>query len=301
MTMTNDNPQILVVDDEAFFRKTITEYLGDEGFRCLEASNGREAIECINNDRVDLMLLDLRMPVMSGIETLERIEAEGLNIPTIVLSGTGDMQDVVRVLQLGACDYILKPLEELRLLLTSITRALREAQLARENQQYREHLEELVDQRTAELETAMQALEEKNIAMREVLLAIQNEKQSVARSVGEKVDKVILPMLATLKPSLDRRQGRIIDRLEDELKDLDLSSGDEIGRQFTNLSPTELRICHHIRRGLSAKEIAVVEGVSSHTVQTHRRNIRKKLEIRGTTVNLANFLGQYFTETDIEE
>ncbi len=299
--MTNASPQILVVDDEAFFRKTITEYLGDEGFRCTEASNGQEALEYINDGRADLMLLDLRMPVMSGIETLERIEAEGMDIPTIVLSGTGDMHDVVRVLQLGACDYILKPLEELQLLRRSIERALREARLTRENQQYREHLEELVEQRTAELETALHTLEEKTIAMREVLLAVQHEKQSVARGVGEKVDKVILPMLATLKPSLDRRQGRIIDRLEDELKDLGLSSGTKIGRQFANLSPTEVRICHHIRRGLSGKEIAVLEGVSPHTVQTHRRNIRKKLDLSGTEINLANFLGQYFGETENNE
>ncbi|MCK5542880.1 MAG: response regulator [Desulfobacterales bacterium] len=143
---------ILTIDDESYIRQSIKAYLEDFGFIVFEAENGKKGIEIFDSNKIDLILLDLRMPEMNGLEVLKIIKEKSPDTPLIVASGTGNISAVVEALHLGAWDYILKPIEDMNVLYHSVTKSLEESKLKKENKLYQERLEELVKERTKELE-----------------------------------------------------------------------------------------------------------------------------------------------------
>ncbi len=146
------NKVILTIDDESYIRQSIKAYLEDFGFAVLEAENGKKGLEVFNSNKVDLILLDLRMPEMNGLEFLKTIRKKSPGTPLIVASGTGNISAVVEALHFGAWDYILKPIEDMNVLYHSVRKCLAESRLKGENKIYQERLEELVAERTKELE-----------------------------------------------------------------------------------------------------------------------------------------------------
>jgi UDP-3-O-[3-hydroxymyristoyl] N-acetylglucosamine deacetylase len=114
---------ILVVDDEASIRKSLEGVLGDEGYDCALACDGADALEKIRSVRPSLVLLDIWMPGMDGIETLRRIKEAHPEIPVIMISGHATISTAIKATKMGAADFIEKPLE-LDLLLGSIRRVL---------------------------------------------------------------------------------------------------------------------------------------------------------------------------------
>lgn len=143
---------ILTIDDESYIRQSIKAYLEDFGFTVFEAENGKKGLEIFESNEIDLVLLDLRMPEMNGLEVLKIIKQKSPDTPLIVASGTGNISAVVEALHLGAWDYILKPIEDMNVLYHAVTKSLAESQLKKENKIYQERLEELVKERTKELE-----------------------------------------------------------------------------------------------------------------------------------------------------
>ncbi|MCB9422553.1 MAG: response regulator transcription factor [Ardenticatenaceae bacterium] len=99
---------VLVVDDEVALRDFVRRNLEIRGFQVLTAANGLEALALFNAHPVDLAILDLMMPHMSGLETIQRIRQESL-IPIVVLSALGEEADKIKALNLGADDYLTKP------------------------------------------------------------------------------------------------------------------------------------------------------------------------------------------------
>ncbi len=144
-------PVILTIDDEIVIRESIKAYLEDSSYRVLEADNGRTGLKVFESEHVDLILVDLRMPVMDGLEFLSEVKKQAQGIPIIVISGTGDISDVVDALRLGAWDYQLKPIRDMSILLHSIEKSLERARLIEENKKYQVDLEELVSKKTQEL------------------------------------------------------------------------------------------------------------------------------------------------------
>lgn len=102
-------PEILIVDDDASVRDTIGAVLGDEGFAVRYAGDGLEAIESVRRERPDLVLLDVWLPGMDGIQVLDRLQADSPGLPVIVISGHGNIETAVRATKLGAIDFIEKP------------------------------------------------------------------------------------------------------------------------------------------------------------------------------------------------
>ena len=100
---------VLVIDDDAALRDTIGLMLENEGFRPSLADDGKSGYKQALTIRPDLMLVDLRMPGLSGIEVCKQIRAAGLKTPLIVLSAIGDEMDKVLLLEIGADDYVVKP------------------------------------------------------------------------------------------------------------------------------------------------------------------------------------------------
>ena len=133
---------ILVVDDEKNIRRTLRMVLEGSGFTTLEASSAEQCLETLKNSDVDLLILDVRLPKMSGIEALEKIrnEPETRRLPVLMVSGHASVAEAVQAVQLGATDFFEKPLDRDRILVT-VRNALQTWQLQREVEQLRANVE----------------------------------------------------------------------------------------------------------------------------------------------------------------
>lgn len=152
----NSEYKILTIDDESYIRQSIRTFFEDYGFNVFEAENGKKGLEVFEQEKPDLVLLDLRMPEMDGLQVLEILKETAPETPLVVASGTGNITAVVEALHLGAWDYILKPIEDMSVLYHSVQKCLKESWLKKENRQYQERLEELVKERTLELQQSEQ-------------------------------------------------------------------------------------------------------------------------------------------------
>jgi DNA-binding NtrC family response regulator len=153
------SPKVLIVDDEELIRLNLRMLLEDLGYCVVEAADGREGLDAFDREEPDLILTDLRMPVMDGLSMIAGVREKSTGTPVIVVSGTGTVQHAVDSVRLGAWDYVIKPVEDARAFEVVIERALEKARLLKENRLYREHLEELVHDRTEELRKAHDELE----------------------------------------------------------------------------------------------------------------------------------------------
>src|SRR5437773_7326563 len=114
---------ILVVDDEEKIRRTLRGVLADEGFEVVEAADGRRALELLQHVEPRLAIVDVWMPEVDGIELVERMRSHAPRLPIIVISGHGTIETAMRVIRLGACDFLEKPFQ-LDALLQVVGRAL---------------------------------------------------------------------------------------------------------------------------------------------------------------------------------
>ena len=103
-----NNYKVLIADDEAQIREILRVYFQKEGFQVLEAENGQEALERVEADRPDILLLDIMMPVMDGLQVCEEVRRK-YDIPIIMLTAKDDDDDRILGLETGADDYITKP------------------------------------------------------------------------------------------------------------------------------------------------------------------------------------------------
>lgn len=143
--------QILVIEDDQYSREAISEILEEWGYDVLQAENGREGIRRFDTTHPSLVMTDLKMPGIGGLEVLKYVQTEAPDIPVIVVSGTDDIEDVKRALRLGAVDFVSKPISDIDALEHTVHKAVAKYLLYFENQKYQQLLEEEVSARTAEL------------------------------------------------------------------------------------------------------------------------------------------------------
>ncbi|ADH85050.1 sigma-54-dependent transcriptional regulator [Desulfurivibrio alkaliphilus] len=134
---TEQQRRILVVDDEAGIRESMAGILADEGFVALTAENGEQGLELLENEPVDLVLLDIWMPGVDGMEILGRLRDLYPHLPVIMISGHGTIETAVQATRMGAYDFIEKPLSYDKVIL-AINNALRLSRLEEENFIYRQ-------------------------------------------------------------------------------------------------------------------------------------------------------------------
>jgi len=129
-----------VVDDEQNIRRMLIRVLSSEGYTIKEAANGLEALKKLEGENCSLVLLDLKMPGLNGIETLRKIKEYDPNLPVIMISAYGSITEAVEAMKLGALDYLIKPfdIEELKIM---VERAIKQYELKVENIYYREEEE----------------------------------------------------------------------------------------------------------------------------------------------------------------
>ncbi len=131
------NEKILIIDDEASIRSSLQGILEDEGFAVKTAESGEGGLEALKSQNFDLVLLDIWLPQMGGLEVLERIKAGEENPQVVMISGHGTIETAVKATRLGAFDFLEKPLSLEKVILTA-QNALRQKRLEEENIQLRE-------------------------------------------------------------------------------------------------------------------------------------------------------------------
>jgi DNA-binding NarL/FixJ family response regulator len=132
-----------VVDDERFFREAITEVLGAEGIECVTGESGHDALAIVDDPAIGVLVLDIRMPGLDGIETLRRLRDLRPGLRVLVLSASTDQETVLEALRLGATDYLAKPLHDEELVL-AVRRAAEGYALRAESERLRMRLARVV-------------------------------------------------------------------------------------------------------------------------------------------------------------
>ncbi len=136
--------RVLVIDDEKIIRKTLKEILEYENFKVDEAEDGKAGIELFKKEKYDIVLCDIKMPKVDGMEVLETIIATGTDIPVVMISGHGNIETAVEAVKKGAFDFIEKPIDLNRLLVT-FRNALDKSILVKETKVLKKKVNKTVD------------------------------------------------------------------------------------------------------------------------------------------------------------
>ncbi|ARM31218.1 hypothetical protein B9H02_07845 [Prosthecochloris sp. HL-130-GSB] len=125
------NEIVLIADDSAVIRVLLSQVTRKAGYTPVTAENGRQALSILQSRHVDLILLDINMPEMNGMEVLSYLKTNEINTPVVMISGSGDIEQAVQSLKMGAYEYLIKPVDPNRLNIT-LKNALSESRLRRE-------------------------------------------------------------------------------------------------------------------------------------------------------------------------
>ncbi|MEO8406084.1 MAG: sigma-54 dependent transcriptional regulator [Chitinophagaceae bacterium] len=189
---------ILIIDDEKAIRKTLTEILSFEGYKIDEASDGEEGLKTFKEKTYDVVLCDIKMPKLDGIEFLQKAGEINPDIPIIMISGHGNIETAVEAVKKGAYDYISKPPDLNRLLIT-IRNAMDKSSLVTETKVLKRKVSRV--QEMIGSSAPMQKIKEtiEKVAPTEARILITGEngvgKELVARWIHEKSNRVTGPLV----------------------------------------------------------------------------------------------------------
>ncbi|MEW6500988.1 MAG: response regulator [Thermodesulfobacteriota bacterium] len=151
--------KVLIADDDTLVREAVQKILKMFGHEVTAVPSGEEVLEKLSAD-FDLIILDINMPGMDGFETLKQLNRRDLGIPVIFLTGVGSMEYAVKAINLGAYDFIPKPIEDLDIFNIKIRRAIEKRMYVMQERAYKENLEREVKAKTIELADKNRLLEE---------------------------------------------------------------------------------------------------------------------------------------------
>ncbi|CAN5206393.1 sigma-54 dependent transcriptional regulator [soil metagenome] len=191
-------PRILIIDDEKSIRRTLREILEYENFKVEEAADGLEGLNMATKEKFDIILCDIKMPKMDGMEALEKFMEVAVDAPVIMISGHGNIETAVEAVKKGAYDFIQKPLDLNRLLVT-VRNALDKSNLVTETKTLRKKISKTFDMiGESDAITAIKEMIER-VAPTDARVLITGEngtgKELVARWLHEKSQRANGPLI----------------------------------------------------------------------------------------------------------
>jgi DNA-binding NtrC family response regulator len=291
--------RILVVDDEKLIRWSLRKNLNSAGYEVLEAEDGGRALEVLEEDGADLMLLDIRMPGKDGLEVLAQMVEKQPEIPVILMTAFSSVEGAVDAMKRGAFDYLVKPFNHDEVLLVvrkalATTRLQRELALMRQQQQERYGTENLVG-RSRKMQEVCELIR-KVAASAATTVLVQGEsgtgKDLVAKAVHFASDRAMEPFMnitcsalpETLLESelMGYEKGAFTDARERKRGLLELASGgtvflDEIGDMGIGLQAKLLRFLEEkaIRRVGGSKDMTVDVRIVAATNRDLEQEVKK--------------------------
>jgi response regulator RpfG family c-di-GMP phosphodiesterase len=191
VALSDDAPRCLVVDDEPRLRQVLMRLMESDGFSCVEAGTGADALHILERLPVTLVLTDLRMPQMDGIELLRQVRARWPDVAVVMITAVADVEVAVSCLSAGAMDYLTKPfhLEEVR---ARVRQSLEKRRLILENRGYQVGLEDKVAAQARRMEEIFlggiqalaEALEVKDPYTRGHSIRVSRYSSAIARTMG---------------------------------------------------------------------------------------------------------------------
>jgi len=185
MTDKNHQPNLLIVDDEVEVRSVLHDLLS-ETYQCCEASSAEEALAQLRERDYELVISDITMSGMTGLEMIPHVKVISPDTVIVMISGMQTIESAINALRLGAFDYLMKPFD-LRQAEAAIARAYEHHELVAAKRRYENHLEELVEQRTAELDQALDSLENAYRTTLQALTAALETRDSETHGHSERV------------------------------------------------------------------------------------------------------------------
>lgn len=284
---------ILIVDDDENVLKFLSDLLITLGISPTLTGDGREAIEKLKSERFPLVFTDMNMPHIDGMQLIVHIKDHYPETDVIAMTGYSKDYDLVDVIQAGATDYMTKPftLDELKAKIKRIAKERSSFQLLQQEIAKRRHsVTDLSREKKTllgQVQQQQEELMEANAALRIMLRQRDMEKNELRSSLTTRFLKEIAPYLEKLKQTqLQEAQKHYLDIVTMNLENIFIPASQ--GRTFTHKPFTvmETRVVNLMKQKKTSKEIAKILQVSTGTIQTHRENIRKKLQITNTKKNL---------------
>lgn len=174
--------KILVADDDAMVRSTVSKILEMFGHNVVTVSDGREVIDVID-DNFNVIILDINMPDMDGFETIKALNNLNYDIPVLFLTGAGSMDYAVKAINLGAYDFLTKPIGDLDIFNVKIRRAIEKRMYVLKERQYKESLEDDVRDKAVELE----------------------QKNKLLRSYSDSLEKATVQLMSSLQNAMEEK------------------------------------------------------------------------------------------------
>ena len=207
MTAAEQPAHILVIDDEEALRVCVSETLAECMYEVTCASNGQEGLELYKKLKPDCIVVDIKMPGISGLDVLAEVTKDDANTPVIVVSGAGSFDDVVNALRRGARDLINKPFHRIAIIQNAVSDALEWRRMHEEVLRYRLHLEDEVRQRTQELGLANERLRGEIVVREQAEIALRKAHDELEKRVAERTAELTAANASLTAAIETRRQA----------------------------------------------------------------------------------------------
>jgi DNA-binding response OmpR family regulator len=257
--------RILVVDDEPDTCLMLTKFFRPLGYHCQSVTDPLEALKLLERSDFELVLSDIVMPEMDGLQLLDEIPRIAKGVAVIIMTGFQSDYTYSNIIEAGAADFVTKPFD-LPELKAKVERIDRELRMQRE-------------------------LRELNVTLGVLLQRAEREKEELGDGIVSNVQKAILPYFEKLKSlRLPEDAKKYIQILESNLSEICSPLMRNLSLQHAHISSMEVQVANLVKSGKSNKEISALLGVSLNTVMTHRHRLRSKLGLNQQKVNLRSYL-----------
>ncbi len=246
--------RILIVDDEKMICSVLARRLNREGYACVMANNGREALSHFYKDVFSLIISDIKMPEIDGIEFLRRVREMNPKMMVVIMTAYPEIDTAVEAMRAGAYDFIIKPVD-LDLVVLSVKKALEKKRLEDELEAYHKNLERLVEERTAEIRQALSVVKKSHMDSVMVLAGAIDAKDPYTRGHSDRVRRMSVRIGMKLGLDEKRLENLVFGALLHDIGKIGIK--DEVLQKQGNLNSTEYQyIQEHPLIG-----VKIVEGI----------------------------------------